>query len=127
MNHHKAKARKGIRKMNAPNFGTKLEKDGTRIKRDFSTLVGDGVTQLKDEYDQFTGNVKDTANETASVIKKSVNSGMKGYNGKVHEVADNVSPEINLSIQKYPWVVISLSVLFGLVLGLIISPSRQLV
>jgi len=111
--------------MNEQQFESKMEKDGTRVKKAFTTLIGDGASQLKNEYDQFTGTVKDTTNETASVIKKNVDYGMKQYNSKAQEVADKFAGGISKNVSKYPWVVVSLGLVFGFILGVILKPSRQ--
>lgn len=111
--------------MNEKEFGAKMEKDGTRVKRSINTLVGDGVSQLKGEIDDFSGTVKANANEAVTSIKKEVNYGMKQYNSKAQEVADRLPFGVSQNVSKYPWVVISLGLLFGFMLGILLKPSRQ--
>jgi ElaB/YqjD/DUF883 family membrane-anchored ribosome-binding protein len=111
--------------MNEQEFGTKMEKDGTRVKKAINTMVGDGVSQLKGEFDEFSGTVKSNANEAASSMRKDVNRGMKQYNSKAQEVVDRLPFDISQNVRKYPWVVISLSLIFGFTLGILLKPSHQ--
>ncbi len=111
--------------MNEQQFESKMEKDGTKVKKALITFIGDGASQMKDEYDQFTGTAQDKANETAAVIKKNVDHGMKQYNSKIQEVADKFAGGVSKNVSKYPWVVVSLGLLVGLILGAILKPSRQ--
>lgn len=111
--------------MNEQQFASKMEKDGTRVKKAFTTLISDGASQFKDEYDQFTGTVQDTANDTISTIKKNVGYGVKQYNSKLQDVADKFAGGFGTNVRKYPWVVITLGLVIGFVLGFILKPSRQ--
>lgn len=111
--------------MNNQQFETKMEKDGTRVKKAFNSMVGDGVSQLRNEYDEFTGTVKENANSAAETIKNEVNQGMKQYNSKAQEVADRLPYGLSQNVSKYPWVVISLGLVFGFMLGIMLKPSHQ--
>lgn len=111
--------------MNEQQFESKMEKDGDRVKKAFSTLVSDGTSQLKDEYDQFTGNVRDRATETASTVKKNIGNGMVRYNSKLQELADKFAGGVSKNVTKYPWVVISLGLILGLILGVMLKPSHK--
>jgi ElaB/YqjD/DUF883 family membrane-anchored ribosome-binding protein len=111
--------------MNEKQFESKMVKDGTNVKKAVDNMVEDGVSQLKSEYDEFRGLVKDNVNSATSSIKKEVNHGMKQYNAKAHDVVENLPFDLNHSVSKYPWVVISFGLLFGLILGFLLKPSRQ--
>jgi len=111
--------------MNEQQFENKVEKDGSRIKKAFTSLVGDGVTHLKDEVDQISETVSSNANEAVSTIKNKVNYGLKQYNSKAQEVADKLPNSIKQNIIKYPWVVVSLGLAFGFILGIALKPSRH--
>ena len=111
--------------MNEQQFKAKMEKDGNRVKKDFSTYVGDNASQLKEEFDQFSGTVKDNVNETTSMIKKQVGLGLEKYNSKAQETVDGFKGGISQNVKKYPWVVISLGLIFGFILGALLKPSHQ--
>lgn len=111
--------------MNEQQFESKMKLDGTKVKKAFTTLIDDGSSQLREKYDQFTGTAQDTANETAMIIKKNIDSGMKQYNSKVQEVADKFAGGVSKNVSKYPWVVVSLGLVVGFILGAIFKPSRQ--
>ncbi|MBA4385524.1 MAG: hypothetical protein C0410_12370 [Anaerolinea sp.] len=111
--------------MNEKEFETKMEKEGTKVKNSVESMAGDGIAQLKAGYDEFKGTVKENVSEAAQTIKKEVNHGMKQYNNKAQEVANRLPFDLNHSIRKYPWVVISLGLVFGFMLGVLLKPSRQ--
>ena len=111
--------------MNEKQFQSKMEKDGTNVKKAVDNMVDDGVSQLKSEYDEFRGLVKDNVNSAASSIKKDVNHGMEQYNSKAQKVLDKLPFDLNHSVSKYPWVVITFGMVFGLILGFLLKPSRQ--
>ncbi|PKN99529.1 MAG: hypothetical protein CVU42_07390 [Chloroflexi bacterium HGW-Chloroflexi-4] len=111
--------------MNEHQFETKMEKEGVKVKNSVDTMVGDGLSQLKAEYDEFRGVVKDNVSEAASTVRKEVNHGMKQYNSKAQEFADNLPFDLNHSVRKYPWVVVTFGLVFGLILGFLLKPSHQ--
>jgi ElaB/YqjD/DUF883 family membrane-anchored ribosome-binding protein len=112
--------------MNEKQFEAKMEKDGTKVKNAVDNMVEDGVSKLKSEYDEFRGLVKENVTKAASSINKEVNHGMQQYNTKAHEVAEKLPFDLNHSVRKYPWVVISFGLVFGLILGFLLKPSRQI-
>lgn len=111
--------------MNEQQFKNKMEKDGDRVIKAVDNMAADGVSQLKSEYKEFTGTFKDNVNDAAKSIKKDVNNGMSQYNSKAHEIADKLHSGISQNVSKYPWVVISVGLIFGVVLGFMLKPSRQ--
>ena len=124
-NQRKAKARKGKNRMNEQRFGNKMKKDGINVKEAIDRMAGDGVSHLKDEFNEFADTVKDNVHGTVSSIKKDVNFGLKRYNSKAEEIADKLHKGIRQNVRKYPWVVISLGLIFGFLLGIVLKPSRQ--
>ena len=111
--------------MNEQQFEAKMVKDGTKVKNAVDAMVGDGVSQLKAEYDELRGTVKDNVKGAAASIRKDVNLGMKQYNTKAQDVADRLPFDLSHSVKKYPWVVITFGLLFGLILGFLLKPSQQ--
>lgn len=111
--------------MNEQQFTNKMEKDGIRVKKAVDNMAADGVSQLKNEYKEFSGTFKDNVNDAAKSIRKDVNDGMKQYNSKAHEIADKLHSGISQNVSKYPWVVISLGLIIGIALGFMFKPSRQ--
>lgn len=111
--------------MNEQQFGNKMEKDGIRIKNAVDLMAGDGLSHLKNELDEFTSTVKDNVTGASSFIRKDINYRMKQYNSKAQEIADKLHISFPRSFSKYPWVVISLGLVFGFMLGIVLKPSQQ--
>jgi ElaB/YqjD/DUF883 family membrane-anchored ribosome-binding protein len=140
--------------MNDQQFDNKVRQDAAKLKKDISTLVGDGaaqfdrlgnnlsqstvkakedlttwaedgVTQLSEGFEKLAGDAKDTVVAAAATMKKDVGRGMSQYNAKVQEVADKVPGGFGEMAVKYPWVAISIGLAIGLLLGSLFKPSRQ--
>jgi len=111
--------------MNEKQFENKMEKDGENIKNAFQTMVGNGAAQIKDEYEQFSGSVKDNVKDASSLLKKRANDGMKHYNSKAQQMIDKLPSGFRKTMSKYPWVIVSLGLVFGFMLGIILKPSQQ--
>jgi ElaB/YqjD/DUF883 family membrane-anchored ribosome-binding protein len=150
-----AKARKGFTKMNDRQLDNKVRRDVTKVKKDMSTLVGDGaaqfdrfgdnlsqstvkakedltkwaedgVSQMSEGFEKLTGDARETVVAAAATVKKDVGRGMSQYNAKVQEVADKVPGGFGEMATRYPWVAISIGLAIGLLLGILLKPSRQL-
>jgi len=149
-----AKARKGFTKMNVNQLDNKVRRDTTRVKKDLTTLAGDGaaqfdrfadnlslstvqakedltkwaedgISQLGDGFEKLTGDAMETVAATAATVKKDVGRGMSQYNAKVQEVADRVPGGFSEMAARYPWVAITIGIVLGLLLGSLLKPSRQ--
>jgi ElaB/YqjD/DUF883 family membrane-anchored ribosome-binding protein len=140
--------------MNDQQFENKVRQDNAKVKKDLSTLVGDGTAQFsrfEDDVSQATNKAKedlitwmenavsqlsggiekltDDARETmvgaASTVKKDVGHGLSQYNAKVQEVADKVPGGFGEKAARYPWVTISISLVVGFLLSSLLKPTRQ--
>jgi ElaB/YqjD/DUF883 family membrane-anchored ribosome-binding protein len=149
-----AKARKGFYKMNDQQLEKKIRKDAARVKKDISTLVGDGVSrlsrfednvsqttgkakedlttwvedgvsQLSEGFDKLTGDARETVVGAAATVKKDVGHGLSQYNAKAQEVADKVPGGFGKKVASYPWVAMSISLAVGFLLGILLKPGRQ--
>ena len=89
------------------------------------TWVDEGVTNIKDGTHQIMDDAKETLNKTAKSIDKNVKHGLRQYNTKAQEFADQVPGSFGDSVIRYPWVAISLSLLIGFALGFLIKPGRK--
>jgi ElaB/YqjD/DUF883 family membrane-anchored ribosome-binding protein len=47
------------------------------------------------------------------------------YNAKVQDIANRVPGDFGKKIAGYPWVTITMSLAFGLLLGVMLKPGRQ--
>ena len=55
----------------------------------------------------------------------SVNRGLKQYNSKAQEVVNHVSSDFGKQAAKYPWVIISVALVFGFLLANLLKPNRH--
>ncbi len=110
--------------MNDKTFENKVNRDIDKTKEDLTTLRDDGVTGLNRQYEHLSDNVKKTVAGAAKNVNQSVEYGLKQYNEKVQEVADKFPGSFSKKAARYPWVTVSLSLALGLLLGVLLKPSR---
>jgi ElaB/YqjD/DUF883 family membrane-anchored ribosome-binding protein len=96
-----------------------------KIKTDLVTLGEDGITGLNRKFEQLTGDTKEMVSDTLKTLNKDVGHGLSQYNAKVQDVADRFPGDFGKKAAGYPWVTISVSLAFGLLLGLLLKPGRQ--
>jgi ElaB/YqjD/DUF883 family membrane-anchored ribosome-binding protein len=76
------------------------------------------ITDIKDDTMKKAGGIRKS-------IEHDVNQGMKRYNKKVQDLADQVPGSFSKKAARYPWVTISIAVAVGLLLGISLTPSRR--
>ena len=136
--------------MNDQQLETKVRNDGAKVKKDLNTLMEDSAARLSkvgDNVSQVAGKAKEglttwvgdstaqlnegfekakgTAKETVSTVTKNVGQGLSQYNAKAQEVANRVPGDFGKKTAQYPWVAISVALLFGFVLGLLVKPASH--
>jgi hypothetical protein len=144
-----AKARKGFLKMNEQQFGNKVRQDVAKVKKDISTLVGDGTVQLgrlennlshatgdlttwvgdgvsdlSDGIDKVTGDARDRVVHATATIKKDVRHGLGQFNSTAQKYADRVPGDFGKQAARYPWVSISIALMMGFIVGFVLKPTR---
>ncbi|HSQ26542.1 MAG TPA: hypothetical protein VLM80_05405 [Anaerolineales bacterium] len=97
----------------------------TKIKKDLAKLGDDGATGLNRKFEQLTEDTKDTVAATVKTLNNNVSHGLSQYNSKIQDVADRIPGDFSKKVAGYPWVTITLSLVFGLLLGILIKPGRQ--
>jgi ElaB/YqjD/DUF883 family membrane-anchored ribosome-binding protein len=141
--------------MNNRQSERKIAKDVGKIKKDVSTLAGDsvahigrygddvgqaagkarrdltswaeaGVSRVGDGIDKLMGDASETAGRVSTMVKKDIGHGIEQYNTKAKELVDKVPGGIVDKVAKYPWVAISIGLVFGLLVGGLFSPVRRL-
>jgi ElaB/YqjD/DUF883 family membrane-anchored ribosome-binding protein len=135
-------------------FENKVRKDADKVKKDMSTLIGDSATQfgqfeenvnqtaskakadfnswiennasqLQDGYNKVTNNAKESLTDTANTVLKNVDRQFSHFNAKAEKVANTVPGGLGEKVAKYPYVAISIAVLFGFLIGSLLSPAKQ--
>ncbi|MGD0707914.1 MAG: hypothetical protein ABSA51_05615 [Anaerolineaceae bacterium] len=141
--------------MNGQQLDNKVRQDAAKVKKDLSTLIGDGtarfnrfeenvsqapgkakedlttwveggVTQLGEGFEMLTDNARETVAGAAATVKKEVGNGLSQYNARVQEAADRVPGNLGKNAVKYPWVAISIALMVGLLLsGLLFTQTHR--
>jgi ElaB/YqjD/DUF883 family membrane-anchored ribosome-binding protein len=96
-----------------------------KTKEDLTTWVGDGFAQLSEGVEKLTGDARETVVGAAATVKKDVGQGLSQFNTKAQEVADKVPGGFGEKAAKYPWVAISIVLAVGFFLGSLLKPARQ--
>ena len=103
----------------------KAKEDVATLREDATTLGEDGATGLGRIFDQLTNDTKQMVAVRVKTINQEVGQGLSQYNAKVQEFADRVPGDFAKKAAKFPWVTITMSMAFGLMLGLLLKPGRQ--
>jgi len=111
--------------MNDRAFENKVNRDVNRAKKDIATLGDDGITGLSRTFEQLTDDMKTTVTDAVKTFNKRVEHGLRQYNTKVQDVADKVPGGFGKKATGYPWVTVTMSLVFGLLLGALLKPGRQ--
>jgi hypothetical protein len=106
-------------------FGEDSAAGLAKIKKDLTALGEDGFTGLGRKFEQLAGDTKEVLSVAANTLNKDVGSGLSQFNTKVQEVVDKVPGGFGKKAAGYPWVTITLSLAFGLLLGVLLKPNRQ--
>jgi ElaB/YqjD/DUF883 family membrane-anchored ribosome-binding protein len=141
--------------MNDLQLEKKVRKDTAKVKKDLSTLMADStarvtryentvgqatgkakedlanwveanVSQLSEEFEKLAGDAKESVVGAATTVKKDVGHGLSQYNTKAQEVADKVPGSFGKKAASYPWVAITIALVFGFLLGSLLKPVRPL-
>ena len=110
--------------MNDQAFENKVNRDVDRAKNDLATLGDDGVAGLSRKVEQLTDDAKKTVAGPVKTFNKEVGQGLSQYNAKVQNIADRVPGDFSKKVARYPWVTITMSLVFGLLLGALLKPGR---
>jgi ElaB/YqjD/DUF883 family membrane-anchored ribosome-binding protein len=97
-----------------------------KAKEDLTNWVEDNVSQLSEGFEKLTGEAKETVVGAAAAVKKDVGHGLSQYNAKAQEVADKVPGSFGKQAASYPWVAITIALVFGFLLGSLLKPFRPL-
>ena len=111
--------------MNDKAFENKVNRDIDRAKKDLATLGDDGVAGLNRKVEQLADDAKNMVAGQVKTFNKEVGQGLSQYNSKVQDIADRAPGGLGKKAAEYPWVTVTMSLAFGLLLGVLLKPSRQ--
>jgi ElaB/YqjD/DUF883 family membrane-anchored ribosome-binding protein len=103
----------------------KAKEDVAALRVDAATLGDDGVTGLSRKFEQLTDETKGMVTDAVKTLNKDVGRGLSTYNAKVQDYADRLPGDFGKKAARYPWVTITMSMAFGLLLGVLLKPGRQ--
>jgi len=102
-----------------------LGDDVATLGDDVATLGEDGVTGLSRKIEKLTDETKELVTGAVKTLNKDVGHGLSQYNAKVQDFADRLPGDFGRKATRYPWVTITMSIAFGLLLGVLLKPGRQ--
>jgi ElaB/YqjD/DUF883 family membrane-anchored ribosome-binding protein len=111
--------------MNDNEFENKVDRDVEQAKNDIATLGDDSVTGLTRKFEQLTDDTKKSVDVAVKNVNKAVGQGLSQYNAKVQDVVGRVPGDFAKKVAGYPWVSITVSLVVGLLLGVLLKPGRQ--
>lgn len=103
----------------------KAKEDVAALRVDAATLGDDGVTGVSRKFEQLTDETKEMVADAIKTLNKEVGHGLSTYNAKVQDVADRFPGDFGKKAASFPWVTITVSLAFGLLLGSLLKPGRQ--
>jgi len=111
--------------MNDKKFEKQVIRDIDKAKTDLASLRDDAVTGLNRIFEQLTGDTQKAVDVAAKTVNETVGQGLSQFNAKVQEVVDKVPGDLGKKAIGYPWVTVTISLVVGLLLGVILKPGRQ--
>ena len=112
--------------MNDKQLEIQVRKDAVKVKKDFSTLMEDGISQYRRGFEKLTSNAMNTLAISVNTVKKDIGHGLSQYNAKAQEFANKVPGHLGEKAVIYPWVTISITLVIGYLLGSLLRPVRRL-
>lgn len=112
--------------MNDAQFEKKVSDDVDKTKKDLMTLGEDGITGVGRRVEQLADDARKTIDGALKAFNKEVGHGLRQYNEKVQDVADRVPGDFSKKAAGYPWVTVTLSLVLGLLLGVLLKSGRPL-
>jgi len=111
--------------MNDKQFEAKVERDIENTKKDVAILGDDGVVGVNRALEQLAEDTKKTLAAALNTFNEGVEQGLTQYNTKIQDLADTVPGDFSKKAAGYPWVTITISLVFGMLLGALLKPNRR--
>lgn len=91
-----------------------------------TTWAGDGAAEVSRKVEAFKDGALDRVAVVTKTVEQDLTQGLNLYNGKVQELADQIPGDFSKKLARYPWVAISVAMIFGIFLGMILKPTRRI-
>lgn len=102
-----------------------ISKATGKANKDVTAWVEDGVSQMSDGFEKITSETRENVADAANMMKKDVGHKLRRYNSRAQDIADKIPYGFARKAARYPWVVISIGLVLGFILGNLLKPSRQ--
>jgi len=113
--------------MNDKAFVKKVNRDVNKAKKDFAALKDDGIIAVNRKLKPLAYDVMKTVDSAVKTIHNAVENGLYQYNTKVKDVVIDIVPDRFVKqTPRFPWAAVSLSLVFGLLVGVLFKPARSL-
>ena len=97
----------------------------TNAKDYLTTWLEDESAQVSRKIGSLASDALDSVAVAAKTVQQDVDLGLSQYNAKVQKLADKAPGGLSQKIARFPWVTITVSLIFGFVLGMLLKPTRQ--
>jgi ElaB/YqjD/DUF883 family membrane-anchored ribosome-binding protein len=112
-------------KVSLDRFETQTTQSVSKAKDDLTKWVEVETAQFSQKLENLAGEARDTMIVKAKTVQQDLNLGLNQYNTKVQEFADKAPGNFGQKVARYPWVTITVSLAFGLMLGMLLKPARH--
>lgn len=103
----------------------KFNRDVEKAKKDLANVADDGIARLRSILERLSNSTKKSVAVAAKVSHDVLGKKLDQYNAKAQNTANKVPGGFSKKVSKYPWITITMSLALGLLLGVILKPSRQ--
>jgi ElaB/YqjD/DUF883 family membrane-anchored ribosome-binding protein len=106
-------------------FEDNVSKSTGKAKEDLTSWAREEATQLKTGFEKVASDASKTVNDGAAMIKKDIGQGLRQYNTGAQKFANKVPGDLGKQASSYPWVAMSIVLVFGFLLGSLLKSTRQ--
>jgi hypothetical protein len=98
----------------------------TKAGKDMTTWVEDGVSHFSDGFDKLSQDTRETVRDTTRMMKKDMGHNLREYNTQAQNLANKMPFNFSKKTARYPWVIVSIGLILGFILGNLLKPDRQM-
>lgn len=96
-----------------------------QVKDRWGQLTDTELDRIAGRRDQLIGSLQEKYGYSAQRAEEEIDRMMSDYNTKMQRVADRYLPsELSHAVTDYPWMSVAISFGIGLLLGVLLKPSR---
>lgn len=96
-----------------------------KTNAEINSWIENNALQLQNRYKKLTNHASNSMYDTAYTVINKVDDPFSPFNAKAEEVANIVPGRLGKRAAQYPYVAISIAVIFGFLIGNLLLPARQ--